>query len=53
VDQLNKWFQSVADSPAGSIILFVCVFLTRVVLDRIDRKRESKRKKKKKVVPHG
>lgn len=45
MDALNKWFTDMTDSPAGSILLFILVFLARVSIDRWDRRRQAKRKR--------
>lgn len=52
VDQLNKWFWEVSETPIGSVVLFVGVFLTRIAIDQWSRKRETKRKPKRKGNAH-
>lgn len=55
VDSLNKWFLEVSESPAGSILLFLLIFLSRLSIDAWTRKRQRDRAEKKKIrrVPHG
>lgn len=53
VQDLNRWFEQVANTPAGSAILFLLVFLSRLAIDRWDRKRQAKSPKKKKGTAHG
>lgn len=45
VDKINEWFADQTSTPAGSLLLFLLVFLARVGLDVYSRKRESKRTK--------
>lgn len=49
VDGLSKWFLDQADTPAGSILLFVLVFLTRISIDQYSRKRTAKKHRKRKA----
>lgn len=43
VDQLNKWFLEVSESPVGSIVLFALVFITRISLSEWARRRETRK----------
>jgi len=53
VDALNKWFDDMAQSSAGSLVLFVLVFLSRVTIDEALRRREKKKRHRhKEKKPH-
>lgn len=52
MDQLNKWFVEVSESPIGSIVLFALVFVTRISLSEWARKREKRKKHKATRKPH-
>lgn len=47
MDWLDKWFTDATETPAGSILLFLLVFMTRIALDQWSRKREAKKARKK------
>lgn len=43
MDWINKWFLEVSESPAGSLVLFALVFLTRLGLDALARRRSARK----------
>lgn len=43
VDTLETWFLEQAQTPTGSILLFLLVFLTRIALDHHHRTRAAKK----------
>lgn len=53
MDALNKWFQQYTETPAGSLLLFLLVFVTRLALDRWQTRRELRRHHKRKGGAHG
>lgn len=50
VESLEKWFLDQAQTPAGSLLLFVLIFVTRVSIDQYTAKRAAKRHHKRKAV---
>lgn len=49
MDWLNKWFVETSESTAGSILLFILVFLSRVAIDQWTQRRAAKRQRRKKT----
>ena len=43
MEAFNKWFTDMTSTPAGSVLLFILVFVSRLAIDRWDRKRSAKR----------
>lgn len=53
MDDLNLWFDRFVSTPIGSILLFLAVFLSRIVLDRWQRKQERKAARAARKKAHG
>ena len=46
--ELNDWYRDFTSTPSGAIILFVAIFVSRVLLDRWDARQQQKRARKRK-----
>lgn len=52
-DDLSLWLAERANTPTDAVLIFALVFLTRVMLDRWDRRRRSRDRPPKKQTPKG
>jgi len=48
VDYWDKWLSDYIATPFGGLLVFILLYLSRVLIDRWDRKAESRQKKKRK-----
>lgn len=48
MDKLNDWFNEQSQTPAGSLLVFLLVFLVRISLDRWLTQRERRKKARRK-----
>lgn len=49
VDAINQWFNEQSQTPVGSLLLFLLVFLARVGIDEASRRRAKHREHRKRA----
>lgn len=53
LDEIDRWLlDRSADSPTA-LLIFVLAFVARILIDRWQRKRDAKKKRKRKESAHG
>lgn len=47
MDALDSWFDSFTNTPVGAVIMFLAIFLMRVTIDDVRRRRDRSERDKK------